>query len=114
MYEMKKLFNNYSFEFDKTEKKLLKTYCLQVLKQISGNPKFFAEEKAFNSILDKLNSNENLIKFTKDEKIKLTYQLKQNIDFISKEMKKGWFIKKWIYKSLYKQYNNLFNKHFKN
>jgi hypothetical protein len=111
---MKKLFNNYNFQFDKNDKKLLKTYCSQVLKQISGNPKLFSEEKAFNSILQKLNSNESTIKFTKDEKTKLTYQLKQNIDFLSKEMKKGWFIRRWIYKSLYNQYNNLFEKHFKN
>lgn len=111
---MKKLFNNYNFEFDKNERKLLKSYCTQVLKQISGNPKFFSEEKAFNSIIEKLNSSEETIKFTKDEKIKLSFQLRQNINHIAKEMKKGWFIKKWIYKSLYNQYNNLFEKHFKN
>lgn len=111
---MKKLFNNYSFEFDKNERKLLKTYCSQVLKQISGNPKFFSEEKAFNSIIEKLNSSDLTIKLTKDEKTKLAFQLKQNIEHISKQMKKGWFIKRWIYKSLYNQYNNLFEKYFKN
>ena len=111
---MKKLFSNYNFEFDKNERKLLKTYCTQVLKQISGNPNFFPEERAFNSIIAKLNSTEQTIKLTKDEKTKLTFQLKQNIDHIAKEMKRGWFFKKWIYKSLYKQYNNLFEKHFKN
>ncbi len=44
---MKKLFSNYNFEFDKNERKLLKTFCGQVLKQVSGDSKFFAEEKSF-------------------------------------------------------------------
>lgn len=111
---MKKLFSNYNFEFDKNERKILKTYCTQVLKQISGNPKFFLEQRVFSSIISKLNSNDTVIKFTKEEKTKLTHQLKTNLDYISKEMKKGWFIKKWIYKSLFKQYNNLIEKYFKN
>jgi hypothetical protein len=110
---MKKLFANYNFEFDKNEKKLLINFCKQALKQMSGDDKFFAEEKAFNSIITKLNTAEGTIKFTKDEKIRLTHQLKQNSDFMKKEMKKSWFFKKWLYKSLYNQYDNLLEKHFK-
>lgn len=110
---MKKLFANYNFEFDKNEKKLLINFCKQAIKQMAGDNKFFAEEKAFNSIINKLNQNEETIKLTKDEKIRLTHQLKQNSDFMKKEMKKSWFIKKWLYKSLYKQYDNLLEKHFK-
>lgn len=110
---MKKLFANYNFEFDKNEKKLLINFCKQALKQMSGDDKFFAEEKAFNSIITKLNAAEGTIKFTKDEKIRLTHQLKQNSDFMKKEMKKSWFFKKWLYKSLYNQYDNLLEKHFK-
>ncbi|HMN48173.1 MAG TPA: hypothetical protein PKD67_03480 [Ignavibacteriaceae bacterium] len=110
---MKKLFANYNFEFDKNEKKLLINFCKQALKQMSGDDKFFAEEKAFNSIIGKLNQAEGTIKFTKDEKIRLTHQLKQNSDFMKKEMKKSWFFKKWLYKSLYNQYDNLLEKHFK-
>ncbi|HEX7356679.1 MAG TPA: hypothetical protein VF270_03085 [Ignavibacteriaceae bacterium] len=110
---MKKLFTNYNFEFDKNEKKLLSNFCKQALKQVSGDNRFFAEEKAFNSIIEKLKLDDGTVKFTKDEKIRLTHQLKQNSDFMKKEMKKSWFLKKWIYKSLYKQYDNLIEKHFK-
>lgn len=110
---MKKLFANYNFEFDKNEKKLISNFCKQVLKQISGDSKFFAEEKAFNSIIEKLNKGDDVIKFTKDEKIRLTHQLKQNSEFMKKEMKKSWFLKKWLYKSLFNQYDNLLEKHFK-
>ncbi|HCY76209.1 MAG TPA: hypothetical protein DHV28_09835 [Ignavibacteriales bacterium] len=110
---MKKLFTNYNFEFDKNEKKLLSNFCKQALKQVSGDNRFFAEEKAFNSIIEKLKLDDETVKFTKDEKIRITHQLKQNSDFMKKEMKKSWFLKKWIYKSLYKQYDNLLEKHFK-
>jgi len=110
---MKKLFANYNFEFDKNEKKLLANFCKQALKQMTGNSKFFAEEKAFNSIVGKLNSGDEVIKFTKDEKTRLTLQLKQNSDYMKKEMKKSWFLKKWLYKSLFKQYDSLLEKHFK-
>jgi len=106
---MKKLFTNYNFEFDKNEKKLLTNFCKQALKQVSGDNRFFAEEKAFNSIIEKLKQGEDVVKFTKDEK----NQLKQNSEFMKKEMKKSWFIKKWIYKSLFKQYDSLIEKYFK-
>jgi len=110
---MKKLFTNYNFNFEKNEKKLLSTFCKQTLKQVQGDGKFYAEEKAFNSILTKLNGNEETVKFTKDERTRLKYQLEQNIDFINKEMKKSWFIKKWLYKSMLKQYENIHKIHFK-
>ncbi|MDY0082419.1 MAG: hypothetical protein RBR74_04495 [Ignavibacteriaceae bacterium] len=110
---MKKLFTNYNFEFDKNEKKLITNFSKQVIKQVSGDSKFFAEEKAFKSIIEKLNQNEDVVKFTKDEKTRLTHQLKQNSDFMKKEIKKSWFFKKWLYKSLYKQYDILLEKHFK-
>ena len=110
---MKKLFANYNFEFDKNEKKLLINFSKQALKQMSGDSKFFAEEKAFNSIIEKLNQGNDVVKFTKDEKTRLTHQLKQNSEFMKKEMKKSWFLKKWLYKSIYKQYDGLIEKHFK-
>lgn len=110
---MKKLFTNYNFEFDKNEKKLLTNFCKQALKQVTGDSRFFAEEKAFNSIIEKINQSEDVVKFTKDEKIRLTHQLKQNSDFMKKEMKKSWFLKKWLYKSLHKQYDSLLERHFK-
>lgn len=109
----KQLFTNYNFEFDKNEKKIIQSFSKQVLKQVQGNSKFFGEEKAFNSILGKINSGDEKIKFTKDEKIRFTNQLKQNIDYIKKEMSKSWFLKKWLMKSLINQYTNLYEKHFK-
>lgn len=110
---MKKLFQNYNYEFDKNEKKLLSSFCKQSIKQMEGNKQFFGELKAFNSILNKISSGENPIKFTKDEKTKLTFQLKQNVKYIKNEIDKSWIIKKWMMKSLYKQYDNLLETHFR-
>ena len=109
---MKKLFTNYNFEFDKNEKKLVTSFCKQVLKQLDSN-QHFGEIKAFNSIIDKINADTEGVKLTKDEKIRLTNNLKQNIDYLKKEMDKSWFIKKWLMKSLFKQYSNLYENHFK-
>jgi hypothetical protein len=110
---MKKLFTNYNFEFDKNEKKLLTTFCKQVLKQMQGDNRFFAETRAFNSIINKLNSNAETIKFTKDERTRLKHQLEENIKFLNGQIKKSWFIKKWLYKSMLNQYENIHEVHFK-
>ena len=110
---MKKLFTNYNFEFNKNEKKLISTFCKQALKQIGSDSQRFAETKVFNSIVDKLKTGSDTIKFTKDEKIRLSNNLKQNIDYIKKQMDKSWFLKKWLMKSLHKQYSSLFENHFK-
>ncbi len=109
---MKKLFTNYNFQFDKNERKLLKTFCTQTLKQIEGDSKFYSETKAFNSILNKLNNGESTIKFTKDELTKLKFQVQQNVQFLKKEIAKSGFIKKWLYNSMLKQYENILTKHF--
>ena len=110
---MKKLFQNYNYEFSKNEMKLISSFCKQSLKQREGDRQYFAETKAFNSILNKLESNNETIKFTKDEKTRVTFQLKQNVDYIKKEMDKSWFIKKWMMKSLLKQYSDLLDTHFR-
>jgi hypothetical protein len=110
---MKKLFTNYNFEFNKNEKKLITSFCKQALKQIGSDDKYFGEVKAFNSILEKLNANEDSIKLTKDEKIRLTNNIKQNIDYLKKQMDKSWFLKKWLMKSLYNQYADIYESHFK-
>jgi hypothetical protein len=80
---------------------------------MESDRQYFAETKAFNSILNKLESDNETIKFTKDEKTRLTFQLKQNVDYIKKEMDKSWFIKKWMMKSLFKQYSDLLDTHFR-
>jgi galactokinase/mevalonate kinase-like predicted kinase len=110
---MKKLFSNYNFEFNKNEKKLITSFCKQALKQMSGEKQYFGEIKAFNSILAKLNENTEVVKLTKDEKIRLTNNIKQNVDYLKKQMDKSWFIKKWLMKSLYNQYIDIYEKHFK-
>ena len=110
---MKKLFTNYNFEFDKNERKLISTFCKQALKQLGDSNEHFGETKAFNSIIEKTNAGEETIKLTKDEKIRLSNNLKQNIEYIEKQMKKSWFLKKWLMRSLYNQYSNLYQNHFK-
>ena len=109
----KKLFQNYNFNFNKNEKKLITSFCKQAVKQMEGNDQYFGEVKAFNSILEKINSETESVKLTKDEKTRLTFQLKQNIDSISKQMKVSFFIKKWLMKSLLNQYTSLYDQHFK-
>ena len=110
---MKKLFTNYNFEFDKNEKRLISTFLKQTLKQIEGDNKFFAENKAFNSILGKVNSSEDQVKLTKDERTRLKFQIENNLKFLQKRMSKAWFIKKWLYKSMLIQYDKLLENHFK-
>jgi len=110
---MKKLFTNYNFEFNKNEKKLLSSFCKQALKQLGADDQNFADVKAFNSVLEKLNANTESVKLTKDEKIRLTNNIKQNIDYLNKQMKKSWFLKRWLMKSLHKQYVDIYENHFK-
>ena len=110
---MKKLFTNYNFEFNKNERKLISSFCKQAIKQMGSDNQYFGEVKAFNSILEKLNENAESIKLTKDEKIRLTNNIKQNIDYLKKQMDKSWFLKKWLMKSLYNQYADIYENHFK-
>jgi len=109
---MKKLFTNYNFEFNKNEKKILKTFCNQNLKQIQGDNKYFAEIKIFNSIIEKLNGSEEVIKLTKDERIRLKHQLQENVNYLNKKIQKSWFLKKLLYKSMAAQYENILTTHF--
>jgi hypothetical protein len=111
---MKKLFTNYNFEFSKNEKKLLSSFARQTLKQVHGDNRFYAEERAFNSILNKLNDGQETIKLTKEERNKLLSQLENNIKYLKEQIKKSWFIKKWLYKSMLNQYEDIVNTHFKN
>ena len=111
---MKKLFTNYNFEFTSNEKKLLTTFCKQTLKQVEGDNRFFAETKIFNSLLAKLSGSEEVIKLTKEERTKLKYQLEQNIKYLNDEIKKSWFIKKWMYRSMAGQYESILENHFRN
>ena len=110
---MKKLFTNYNLELEKNEKKLLSTFIKQNLKQTQGDDRFFAENKAFTSVLEKLNGGSESVKLTKDERTRIKFQLDQNVKHLKKEMSKGWFFKKWLYRSMLNQYENILEKHFK-
>ncbi|HRI46555.1 MAG: hypothetical protein KF721_13130 [Ignavibacteriaceae bacterium] len=110
---MKKTFQNYNFNFDKNEKKIINTFCKQVIKQTEGNQDFYAETRAFKSIIEKLNVDGETVKFTKDELIRLKRQFSENIKYLNEQSTKGWFFKKWMYKSMFTQYSLIFNAHFK-
>ena len=75
---MKKLFTNYNYDFDKNEKKLLATFCKQTLKQTEGDSKFFAESKAFKSLLEKLKIDSDSVKLTKDESRYVKFEIIMN------------------------------------
>ncbi|MEW6196256.1 MAG: hypothetical protein AB1521_13985 [Bacteroidota bacterium] len=108
----KPLFKNYSYNFDKNEKKILLSFCKTILKQMTSDEKFFTDVRSFNSIVDKLNSADEEIKFTKEEKTKLVFRLKENVDHMNKQIKSSGFLKRWLYRSAYKQYNGLLEKYF--
>jgi len=111
---MKKLqFRNYNFEFTKNDKKLIQSICKTVIKQTAGDQKYFAEVKALSSMLDKVKSGDATIKLTKDEFTRFRYQLEVNIKHFKDQIKKGWFFKKWLYKSILMQYEILYENHFK-
>ncbi len=108
----KKLFKNYSFDFDKSEKKVISSFCKQAIKQMDGDERFYKDIKSFNSIIDKLEGTEESVKLTKEEKTKLVFQFKENVKYLKKKMDESWIVKKWFYKSMYNQYNNLILKYF--
>ena len=109
---MKKLFKNYSYEFDKNEAKIISNFCKQAINQMSGNQDFYKDVKAFESIREKILENPSEVKMTKDEKTRLVHQLTQNRNHLKTTMDKSNFIKKWFYKSMYMQYSNLIESHF--
>lgn len=109
---MKKLFKNYNFEFDKNERKVLLAFCKKLISQLGSQEGADQYRRIFESIINKLNSPENIVKFTKEEKTRLTFSLNENLKFFEKEIKKAWFFKKWLYKSMYGQYRNLVENHF--
>lgn len=108
----RKLFKNYSFAFDKNEAKLIKTFCKQAMNQMTGDDRYIPDVKAFNSIISKLDADHSSVKLTKDEKTRLVLQIKNNANHIKKTMDKSWFIKKWLYRSMYNQYQTLLTQHF--
>ncbi|MBU1100620.1 MAG: hypothetical protein KKA84_09470 [Bacteroidetes bacterium] len=111
---MKKLFKNYTYEFDKNERKIIINFCKQAIKQLDGDKQYFADVNSFKSIMNKVNDSSDEIKLTKDESRRLSVQLKENIKHIEKQMKNSWFLKKWLYKTVFNQYKSLLEDHFSN
>ena len=108
----KKLFQNYSFEFDKNETKLISNFCKQAIKQMESDDRFQRDVMAFNSIMEKINNGSETVKFTKDEKTRLILQLKNNRDNLEIKIKKSNFFVRWLFRSMYNQYNNILLNHF--
>ena len=108
----KKLFKNYDFEFDKNEAKIITSFCKQAGNQMMSDEKFTHDVRAFNSIIEKVNNDPFNVKMSKDEKTRLVRQLKENVKYIEKEMGRTNFIKRWLMKSMYKQYNSILTNHF--
>jgi hypothetical protein len=108
----KPLFKNYAYTLDKNERNILTTFCKTMLKQMEADERFYADIKSFNSIIDKLNEGNDEIKLTKDEKTKLVFRLKENVDHMKKQAEKGFFLKRWFYKSAYSQYDKLLQNYF--
>jgi hypothetical protein len=111
---MKKLFKSYTYEFDKNEAKILTSFCKQAIDQMGANQDFYKDVKAFESIREKIANDPFAVKLTKDEKTRLVHQLTQNKDHLKKTLDKSGFIKKWFYKSMLTQYQNLLENHFIN
>ena len=109
----KSLFKNYNYEFDKNEAKIITTFCRQAIKQMVTDDRFTKDVKAFESVIEKVTTNPLSVKLVKDEKIRLTRQLEENIKFIKNKMDKSWFLPRWFYKSMYNQYNSLLIQHFR-
>lgn len=103
----KKLFQNYEYEFDKNEAKVLSSFTKQAIKQMETDDRLAREVRVFNSINSKLDNYQDKIKFTKEEKTKLTFQLKENIKHLQKKTDSAWFLTKWFYKNMLNQYNNI-------
>ncbi len=109
---MKSLFKNYSLELNKNEKKIISQFLKQAVKQMQTDNRFFADTKAFNSVLEKLQTSDDKVKLTKDEYVRLSHQLRENSKHLKKQIEKAGFFKKWMYKSLYNQYSNILQNHF--
>lgn len=110
---MAKPFKNYRFEFDKNEKKILTTFLNQMLKQYGGSPQAAMDEKLVRSSIDKLNSGEPSVTFTKNEYTILQKNLEYNVKFMEDRAKKAFVLIRWFYNIMAKQYRVMYNTHFK-
>ena len=103
----KKLFKNYEFELDKNEVKILSSFTKQAIKQMETDERMVREVRTFNSILGKLEKSDSKIKFTKEEKTKLAFQLGENVKHLQKRVDSAWFLTRWFYKNMLNQYESI-------
>jgi len=108
----KKTFKNYNFEFDKNEKKVIKNFCKQAVNQMTGNDNYFKDINVFNSIIEKIDAGTDEVKLTKDETMRITIQLRENVKHLSNKVKKANIFTRWLYNSALKQYNQILTTHF--
>jgi hypothetical protein len=106
----KKLFQNYEFEFDKNESKIISSFAKQAMKQMETDDRLVKEVRIFNSVISKLNSNPDKVKLTKEEKTKLIFQLNENVKHLQSKVDKAWFFTKWFYKNMLNQYQSVIYK----
>jgi hypothetical protein len=109
----KSLFKNYNFNFDKNESKIIITFCNQAIKQMIADTRFAKDVSSFESIISKIENDSSNVKLTKDEKVRLVHQLQENIKFLKTKIDKAWFFNRWLYKSMFNQYNNILNNQFR-
>lgn len=105
----RKLFQNYEFELDNNQKKIITSFSKQAIKQMEGDNRFTKEVNTFNSIISKVNDGSDRVKFTKEEKTKLTFQLRENLKHLQKKVDDSWFLTRWFYKNMLGQYSNIVN-----
>ena len=103
----RKLFQKYEYDLDKNERKMLSSFSKQVIKQMESDEKYAREIRVFGSILSKLGESEEKIKFTKEEKTKLSLQLSENVKFLQNKVDRSWFLMKWFYKNMLNQYQGI-------
>ena len=88
--------------------KVISSFAKQAVKQMETDDRLVKEVRIFNSIISKLNSNPDKVKFTKEEKTKLIFQLGENVKHLQKKVDKAWFLTKWFYKNMLNQYQSIF------
>ncbi len=103
----KKLFKTYEFELDKNQSKVITSFAKQAIKQMESDDRLVKEVRIFNSIVDKLSTSPERVKFTKEEKTRLVFQLRENTKHLKKKVDNSWFLTKWFYRNMYNQYENI-------
>ena len=103
----KKLFQNYEYVFDKNDLKVLSSFSKQAAKQMAADDRLLREVRIFNSIIQKLDEHVDKVKFTKEEKTTLTFQLSENIKHLQNKVDNAWFLTKWFYNNMLNQYKNI-------